>query len=137
MEYTQVVRNGFYQSLGKLFYAIAMADKIVRPVEVEKLRENLKRHWIEIDDVEDEFGSDAAYQIEIVFSWLQDEEKSGEDYYKEFHEYYKEHKTAFTSDIKLLIWQTADAIAYSYAGRNKAELVVLNKLRLLFEWHDF
>jgi hypothetical protein len=51
-----------------------MADKKVKPVEVETLRQNLRKYWLSVDDMEDEFGTDAAYQIEIVFAWLQSEE---------------------------------------------------------------
>ncbi|HLU51235.1 MAG TPA: hypothetical protein VKZ42_03660 [Flavobacteriaceae bacterium] len=51
----------FYQSLGKLFYAIASVDKVVRKDEVEILKSLVKEKWLDLDDVEDEFGTDAAY----------------------------------------------------------------------------
>ena len=130
---SQKLKNRLYQNLGKLFYAIAMADKNVRPIEVKKLREAVKEWWLAVDDVSDEFGTDAAYQIEIVFDWLQEEEKEGEAYFKEFTDFFKEHETAFTPKIRELIWNTADTIAASFAGKNKSELILLAKLKMLLQ----
>jgi len=61
----------FYQILGKLFYAIAASDKVVHKVEIETLKELIKTVWVPLDDYEDEFHEDAAYQIETVFDWLE------------------------------------------------------------------
>ncbi len=121
----------FYQNLGKLFYAIAMADKKVHPTEISKLKEAIENHWLEVDDFTDEFGTDAAYQIEFVFDWLLQEEKESDLYFDAFVAYYKENKSKFPDHIKELIWKTAEGIAASFAGKNKAELILLAKLKLL------
>lgn len=131
MDYNPKVRNAFYQNLGKLFYAIAMADKQVRPNELKKLIEDVRKYWVPVDKVEDEFGTDAAFQIEIVFDWLFLEEKEDTHYYQEFLDFYKEHPSFFTLDIKKIIWKTADDIASSYSGKNKSELIILAKLKQL------
>ena len=60
----------FYQNLGKLFYAMAMADHSVHIKEMEKLNEVVRDYWLEVDDIEDEYGTDAAFQIISVFDWL-------------------------------------------------------------------
>ena len=127
------IKNELYQNLGKLFYAVAMADKHIHSVEIKKLKESIKEHWLTVDDVADEFGTDAAYQIEIVFDWLQGEEKEATFYYEEFKDFFKEYKAKFTPRIRLLIWNTADAIAASFAGLNKSELILLAKLRILLQ----
>ena len=64
----------FYQNLGKLCYAIAVCDGVVKPIEFEKLKTLVKELWLDVDDIEDVFGTDAAYQIEIVFDWLNNED---------------------------------------------------------------
>ena len=56
----------FYQNLGKLFYAIAAVDKNAREEEYNKLKEIVKSEWLAVDEIEDDFHTDAAYQIEIV-----------------------------------------------------------------------
>ncbi len=130
---SEKIGNEFYQSLGKLFYAVAMVDKNVRPIEIERLKEDVQKYWLNVDSIEDEFGSDAAYQIEIVFDWLQQEEKESEAYFLEFVDFYKEHPSKFNMAIKQLVFRTADDIASSFADKNKSELILLAKLKMLLQ----
>jgi hypothetical protein len=130
---SEKIGNEFYQSLGKLFYAVAMADKNVRPIEIERLKEDVQKYWLKVDVIEDEFGTDAGYQIEIVFDWLQEEEKESDSCFREFTDFYKEHPSKFNTAIKQLIYRTADDIASSFANKNKSELVLMAKLKLLFQ----
>lgn len=130
---SQKIGNELYQNLGKLFYAVAMVDKTIRPIEVQRLKEAVKEKWLKVDAIEDEFGTDAAYQIEIVFDWLQEEEHDGQIYFDEFKDFFKEHKDRINPNIITLIWKTADAIAASFAGKNKSELIILAKLKLFLK----
>ena len=129
---SEKIGNEFYQNLGKLFYAVAMADNNVRPKEVERLRKYVRQFWLDVDDFEDEFHTDSAYQIEIVFDWLESEEKDGDDYFKEFEEFYNEHPEKFSDKLKKLIVETAESIASSFAGKNKSEMLIIFKLKKLF-----
>lgn len=133
MRPSEKIGNELYQNLGKLFYAIAMADKKVVPEEVEKLKDDVRKYWLSVDDIEDEFGTDAAYQIEIVFDWLQEEELESQLYFEEFMDFFKAHPSKFNDRIKELIWVTADDIASSFAGKNKSELIFLAKLKMLLQ----
>lgn len=130
---SEIQGNEFYQSLGKLFYAMAMADKVVHPQEVEQLHNAVQQHWLQVDVDEDAFGTDAAYQISIVFDWLQEEGQKETSYFQEFADYYKAHPSKFSSEIKKLVYGTAETIAASFAGKNKSELVLLAQLEHLFE----
>ena len=129
---SEKIGNEFYQNLGMLFYAVAMADQKVRPVEVKRLRKYVRQRWLNMDGFEDEFHTDAAYQIEIVFDWLQGEEKDGEDYFNEFKEFYKDHPEKFTPKVKALIVETAENIATSFAGKNRSEMLLIFRLKQLF-----
>ena len=129
---SEKIGNEFYQNLGKLFYAVAMADHNVRPIEVKRLQKYVRQHWLDVDDIEDEFHTDAAYQIEIVFDWLDGEEKEGEEYFEEFKEFYMDHHEKFPETIKELIVETAESIAASFAGKNRSEMLVIFKLKQLF-----
>ncbi|MCF4102720.1 hypothetical protein L1I30_13665 [Gillisia sp. M10.2A] len=119
----------FYQSIGKLFYAVAAIDKKVRKDEVGKLKEIIKKEWVPVHDTLDEFGTDTAYQIEIIFDWLEDDEQNANEAFLEFQEYKKNHESFFEPPIKKLIWKTADSIASAFSGKNKSELIVLSKLK--------
>ncbi|WP_308992868.1 hypothetical protein QLS71_015595 [Mariniflexile litorale] len=119
----------FYRNLGKLFYAMAAVDGNVKPIEFDKLKTLVKKEWLVVDDLEDTFGTDAAYQIEIVFDWLnEDEELNVKVCFKDFINYKKSQSHLFTQDIRRLILKTASAIAYAFSGINKSELTLLAKL---------
>nr|WP_321413428.1 hypothetical protein [uncultured Allomuricauda sp.] len=125
--------NELYQNLGKLFYAIAMADHSVHMKEMEKLNEVVKDHWLEVDDIEDEYGTDAAFQIISVFDWLLEYQKESDEVYEEFETFYTDKSVLFTQPIKDLAMSTARAIAAAFYGSNKSELILLGRLQLLFD----
>ncbi len=133
MNTTSNIGITFYQNLGKLFYAIAASDNVVRKSEYNSLRKIVKSKWLAVDDIEDEFGADAAFQIEIVFDWMDYETPNAETCFKEFESFFKENESRFTNAIKQLIWDTANAIAGAFSGKNKSELMMLGRLKLLFE----
>ena len=121
----------FYQNLGKLFYAVAATDNHVHKLEFNTLKALVKTQWLDIDVTNDAFDEDTAYQIEIVFDWLNKEEKLNIEFcFKDFVDYKKEQQHLFTLDIKKLIIKTANAISDSFFGKNKSELIMLAKLDL-------
>lgn len=121
-----------YQNLGKLFYSVASADQKVNEAEANKLKEIIKKHWLDLDDAEDQFGSDAAYQIEIIFDELNanDNLQYSQTFYNDFVTYKNEQPHLFTNKLNKLIMKTANEIAQSFAGKNKSELIILAKLNL-------
>ncbi len=131
MEESKGISINFYRNLGKLFYAIAAADKNVRDEEYNKLKEIVKADWLPIDDIEDSFGTDTAYQIEIVFDWLRKEgEYDAKTCFDNFITFKKKNEHLFTDKIKQLIMKTATAIASSFSGKNKSELIMLANLNI-------
>jgi hypothetical protein len=120
----------FYQNIAKLFYAIAAADKIIKPIEFDALKDFIKREWLSVEDTEDDYKTDAAYQIEIVFDWLTTQELDADTCFNDFIEYKNEHKYFFTDALNTLILKTAGAIAASFSGENKSELIMLAKLSM-------
>ncbi|WP_299255417.1 hypothetical protein [uncultured Aquimarina sp.] len=133
MNATQNIGISFYQNLGKLFYAIAASDKIVRESEYATLKNLVKSAWLAVDDLEDEFGADAAFQIEIIFDWLDYSALVAEDSFNEFKDFYQENKSLFTDKVRKLVWDTSNSIANAFSGKNKSELMMLGRLKLIFE----
>ncbi len=119
----------FYQNIGKLFYALAASDKQVRDEEFNKLKVIVKKQWLNAEIVKDDLNSKAVYQIEYVFEWLNKNEKlNAKMYFDDFLKYKEKHPLLFTEAIKKLILKTAHAIAASFSGLNKSELIMLAKL---------
>lgn len=133
MRNTPKTMNELYESLGKLFYAIAISDGSVHINEWDKVKEIVKADWLYVDEFTDRYGTDAANQIEIVFDGLMEYEKTSEECFEEFKDFYKEHPHAFSKEIKSLTKKTANAIANSFARKNKSELMILAKLELLIK----
>lgn len=123
----------FYQKMGELFYAIAAADKVVRKQEYDTLKTMVLEKWKNLDDYKDPFHTDAAYQIEVVFDWFDYEQLDANDCFDSFADYRKENPKLFTPERKELIWNTADAIASSFSGKNKSEVIMLAKLKNLLK----
>ena len=121
-----------YENLGKLFYAMASTDGTVHIKEVDHLRSYIRSYWLDIDTIEDEYGSDAAFRIETTFDWCLEYEKEAKDCFIQFKEFYEEHVKMFTPDIKRLTLDTVTAMANAFAGKNKAELILLSKIEILF-----
>lgn len=129
----KVLSTEAYQHIGYLFYAVAAADKKVEDEEIKTVKRLVKEQWVHLDDTADNFGSDAAYQIEIVFDWLNDNALSSKEYFTKFKNYYMKYPYLFDKDVKSLIIKTATAIAQSFAGKNKSELILLAKIEVLFK----
>lgn len=120
----------FYQVLGRLFYATAQADKEIRPEEVEAMKKMVNEEWLDVDETFDDFNSDSAYQIEIVFDYLLSHDEVVEDAIGDLKEFKKIHSSLFTDDMNTLILTTANRIASAFAQKNKSELVFLSQLQL-------
>lgn len=123
----------FYQLLGRVFYATAQADKVIRPEEVSELKHIVKNVWLDVDDATDEFNTDAAFQIEIVFDYLLDNDIIVEGIIDQVKAFKSIHTRLFTKQMIDLIMKTALDIATSFANSNKSEVVFLSQLRLALE----
>lgn len=123
----------FYQKLGELFYAVAAADKVVRKAEYAVLTKLVEEQWKQMDDYQDQFETDAAYQISIIFEWFDYEGMDADECFESFSDYYKEHSSLFYGKRKELIINTVKIIADAFNGSNKSELMMIAKLELLFK----
>lgn len=127
------IHQEFYQHLGRLFYAMAAADQVVRKEEIESLHKMVRKEWLEMDDEVDSFGTDSAFQIEIVFDWMDANKPDAESAYQRFAEYYESHKSLFTPRVKEKILRTTRKIGTSFRDMNKSELIMSAQLENLFK----
>lgn len=137
MKHSREVTIKFYQQLGKIFYAAAVADKVVRREELEALRAIVRSEWLGFDQTFDEFGTDSAYQIEIVFDWLDDEKETAVDAMNSLEAFKKDHPSFFTPLVNELILKTAKVIMSSFHGTNRSELLVLSQLEAVLTTNNY
>lgn len=133
MRSTPELENLFYQNLGKLFYAMAAADKVIRIEEVKKLKQIVNTEWLNLRGVKDKSEIDAMRQIKIIFNQLGAQIQNPNNSMAEFKSFKKEHEYLFTDDVKQLIWKTASAITTAFSGRNKSELMLLAELGIILK----
>jgi len=126
----------FYEHLGKVFYYVAAIDKTVRKEEITQLKQIVKTEWLPFENTFNEFGDDSAYQIEIVFDWLVENDWNVGQVIPDFESFKKEHESLFTKPVNNLILKTAKAIASSFLGKNKSELILINELSGILSKHQ-
>ena len=122
-----------YENLGKLFYAIAAVDEDIHKEEIMTLKKIVERDWVRVDDFHDEFGTDAAYFIEIIFDWMDENKPPPYQAFYEFKEFKEDNEQLFTTRINKLIWKTALSISESFEDRNSKEQTMLSKLREIIQ----
>ena len=112
----------FYQNLGKLFYAIAIADGKIETNEIEVLIDAVTNDWS---------SSENGYLIVDVFNWLNtDKEYTADHCFDGFIEFKNANRDLFTEDVNKKILDTAIKIASSFSKTNKSELMLLAKLEI-------
>lgn len=119
----------YYQLIGKLFYSMAAIDGVVRTEEIKTLLTLIQTHWIPLENSADEFGDDAAYQIEIVFDWMVKNNWNEQDVIVELEEFKKVHASLFTKKNNAVLLHTLEKIADSFANRNRSEHLFLHKIK--------
>ena len=126
-------KDKLHYHIGRLFYAIAMADKKIHKKEIETLNTNVLESWRQESMNMEGFNSKSTKEILVAFAEMQKNAAESETCYNVFRDFYLENKSLFTIALRKLIWDTAQAIAMSSAQKNKSELVILAKLRMLFQ----
>jgi len=130
MESKDTTLVSFYQLLGRIFFAAAQSDKVIRPEEISELKQIVKDTWLDVDGSTDEFNSDAAFQIEIVFDHLLNNDVVVENVINDLKTFKTIHSSLFTDRIVELIMETTFRIISSFAKRNKSELVFSSQLKM-------
>ena len=123
--------EAFYQKLGYLFYSIAATDHRVNDTEKEALLALIVEDWLSLDEATDAYGTDSAYQIQILFDFLNEKSFDAENAWNIFERYFKNNIAAFDEDIIDRIFHTSERMAESLNGRNKSEVRALARLHLL------
>lgn len=122
----------FYQNVGRLYYAIAAADRVIRKEEIEVLKKVVRQEWERKDRTKDAYGTFTAAQIEIVFDWMDAHKPEAGEAFEKFAAFYKDHKELFSNPVKEDLMATSNEIASAFRDKNKSELVMLAKLQTLF-----
>jgi hypothetical protein len=123
----------FYIHLGKLAYAVAMADGNVQQEEIDKLRLDLKEILLPLESDLDEFGMDSAFYTEFEFEKLMDQEVEVAAAFKEFIAFAENNKGNITDKMKEVSIKIIENVANAYQGIIKEEQVLIDELKSKFK----
>lgn len=123
----------FYFKIGELFYAITAADGTTRKEEVQSLRNILKQDQSELKFMNNDSAEESTTLIIKGFKNAEAEALDASYYFTGFSNFKKTHPEFFGKEKNQAIWNIAVQLANSFAGGNKSELIMLNKLKLLFQ----
>lgn len=121
----------FYTELGNLFYAIAAADRKIRPEEKKILHDEVQYGWKHFESSTDRFGSDRAYVIEYEFDTLEDIDENAGRAFESFVNYFHDNPAYFDDHTRKRIFNSARHIAESARKINASELDFLVRLKKL------
>ncbi len=127
------MKKEMYDKLGNLFYAIAVADGKVKREEYFKMQEVFSKEAALDTDENQLIDVTAIEAVSEVFKRLATDDKESQECFKEFEKFYQVKQQLFGKELKLLIWKVANAIAASFSGKNKSELVILAQLYALLK----
>ncbi len=133
MKIPKELQNTFYQNLGKLFYAIAAADKVVKEDEIEALKENVNTQWLSFQAPQSKEEMEPMKDLKKIFFECLKNQQTAMSAFQDFKSFFEENQNLFDDEVKILIWKTAKSIADSFSGKNKSELVMLVELSVLFD----
>ncbi|MDZ7847201.1 MAG: hypothetical protein U5L96_10740 [Owenweeksia sp.] len=125
-----MIYQEYYSELGKLLYAIAMADGRIQDKESLQLHQVVKDELTALEDSKDEFNTDAAYITEFEFDVLQEQALSMNDAYQSFVDYIQANPE-IPPRFKRLAYRAACKVADSFHNTNKQESEMLGKLKEL------
>ncbi|QHI35640.1 hypothetical protein IMCC3317_09860 [Kordia antarctica] len=130
MDSKQHLAISFYQHLGKLFYAIALADKKIKKVEFEVMKKHISLLNMEENLIAIDIKINIEHQITSTFNMLYFEETDAQTCFNDFVTFKRTYESLFTASLKNTILKIAGKIASGFSNINKSELMMLAKLSI-------
>lgn len=116
-----------YTQLANVFYAVGQADGQFVKEEKLKVIELVKDHWN--TDSQEKPASIIYEQLKK----LGDQQTTADEAFDQFKSFFQKNKADFPKEMRLQLYNDAQKIALTYAGRNKSETVMLSRLKHLLE----
>lgn len=117
----------FYTQLGRLLYAVAMADGEVQDEEIQSL------YKLVINELSDEelFNQEEVnvFHTEFEFEALLDKEASKQEAFDSFINYFDNNHSEFSDEIKKITLHAVNQIAKSFDGIIPEEKKMIDELK--------
>ena len=119
----------FYTELGKLLYAVAIADDKITKSEKESITKMISERMLQKEKETDGFNTNEAWYTKFSFDTAEESGLSEEEALNNFLDFVKIYKKELTESELSLCLKLADTLAETYHHINKKENTVLAELR--------
>jgi len=119
----------FYKELGKLLYAIAIADETVTEQEKAAVSKLIRERLLHRERDEDRFGSNEAWITQFSFDTTEDSYTNAEEAFQEFLDFAKAYKNELTDQDLDVCISLSEHMADAYHHINEKEHAMLKELR--------
>ena len=128
-----VVTDKHFYEVCRLFLGIAISDLRLHEIEKKMVIKAISdyRQLTRPNDTSNPYAP--ADYGEYLLKTISQEDANAWELFDEFENYYKENQAEFSDESKQWIISRANEIASSYARKNKSEIVLVARLRLLFD----
>lgn len=121
----------FHRQLGKIFYGVAAADRMVVHQEVIKLKQLIRLKSFCKEENSDINNHQSINLIETVFDSLIEEKPDIKDFIADFQRFAEENPKLFDKLTIEQILETVYSISAAFAGYNKSELVFASRISII------
>jgi len=118
----------FFVELGKLLYAISLADGKVQEEEVIKVNELIKNELIELSKQTDEFDTNSAFYTAFSFETNFDRSTDIEEALASFLDYLTKNKSFLSNDLLDICLSCVKKVAETVNGIEESEQKVISQL---------
>lgn len=113
----------YYKELGKLLYAVAMADGIVQPEEADKLHEFVLKELAHYEKTSDSSGMNQAFYVDFEFDDQLQKHRPLNGAVNTFKEYVEQNlepgdETLMDRSINLV-----ETVAYAYSKKREKQIL--------------
>jgi len=119
----------FYKELGKLLYAMALADNSISKEEKEEVSKQIAERLLHKEVDADQFGTNEAWITQFSFDTTEEIGTSAEEAFDEFLSFIKQYRNELTEQEIEICYRLSDHISNAYRHVNKKESKMLTSLR--------
>jgi hypothetical protein len=131
----QMNTKDFYVQLGKVVYAVAMADGEIQAEEKEVVIKMVKEELASIEDKTDGFGTDLAYYTLFSFEREEERENDPADAVASFFSYIERHHLHINDRTKEASIKLLRRVASSYGRTTTKEKQLLDNFERRLKAH--
>ena len=127
-----VITDKHFYEVCRLFLGVAISDLRLHDIEKDMVIKAISDYWqlLRSNDTSNPLAPENYG--ESMFKTISQEDANAWELFDSFENYYRENQNEFSNESKQWIIAKANEIASSYARKNKSEIVLVARLRLLF-----